>query len=226
MRVLGQTMSVPFLSCLLSKEDFGAHVPPGLPCLPRDNLEAALATLPRQEPNRPVFLGGVTELPQPELFFGTDRLAATPELLGGSCLIAPLADKYRPTRPLGILIMADTNPQRYAQDKGTDFLEHFCEVFAGDLQHIKMHEELTRQRESDALTGIPNRAFLTRHGPALLSLAERKGSPVAMLFCDRSTARPNAWPISANRPAATNTFPARQPRTMLWNRCSWTKISN
>ncbi|OLN29566.1 hypothetical protein DVDV_1078 [Desulfovibrio sp. DV] len=55
---------------------------------------------------------------------------------------------------------------------------------AGDLLHVKIHEELTRQRESDELTGIPNRAYLRRHGPPLLHLAERRGSPVAMLFCD------------------------------------------
>jgi len=181
---LGQALGVPFLACLLNEEDFGPHVPTGIPCPPRATLEAALAALPRQERQRTVFLGNVREVPQPDFFFGSALLAASPELLGGSCFIAPLVDKYRPARPIGALVMADSDPRRYVPDKGTDFLEHFCEIFSGDLQHVKTHEELTRQRELDELTGIPNRAFLSRHGPPLLSLAERKGSSVAMLFCD------------------------------------------
>lgn len=181
---LGQAMGVPFLSCLLSKEDFGSHVPPAIPCPSRAVLEQALAALPRLSAERQIFLGNVADVPEPEFFFGPEGLEARPELRDGSCFIAPLADKYRPERSIGVLIMADPNPKRYIPDKGTDFLEHFCEIFSGDLQHVKTHEELTRQRESDELTGVPNRAFLTRHGPPLLSLAERKGSSVAMLFCD------------------------------------------
>lgn len=181
---LGQAMNVPFLACLLNKEDFASRVPADIPCPPRAALEAALAALPCQTPDRTVFLGSVSDIPQPEFFFGPKKLTASPELRTGSCFIAPLEDKYRPDRTIGALIMADSDPRRYIPDKGSDFLEHFCEIFSGDLQHVSIHEELTRQRESDELTGVPNRAFLTRHGPPLLSLAERKGTPVALLFCD------------------------------------------
>lgn len=181
---LGQAMNVPFLACLLNKEDFGDRVPAEIPCPPRASLEAALAALPCLSPDRTVFLGSIADIPQPEFFFGAKALAASPALRGGSCFIAPMEDKYRPDRTIGALIMADSDPKRYIPDKGTDFLEHFCEIFSGDIQHVRIHEELTHQRESDELTGVPNRAFLTRHGPPLLSLAERKGSPVALLFCD------------------------------------------
>jgi diguanylate cyclase (GGDEF)-like protein len=181
---LGQTMGVAFLSCLLCREDFDGLTPAALPQRPRRDLEAALAALPHPEPIRPVFMGAVAALPQPDFFLDPALVPSSRNLAGGSCFIAPLADKYQPGRLIGALVMADPNPSRYAPEKGTDFLEHFCEILSGDLQHVKIHEQLLRERESDELTGIPNRAFLSRHGPPMLSLAERKGSPVAMLFCD------------------------------------------
>jgi two-component system, cell cycle response regulator len=181
---LGRTMGVDFLTCLLCQEDFEGLAPAALPFRPRLDLEAALAALPWREPDRTVFLGSVADLPRPDFFFAPKRLAADPNLAGGSCCIASLADKYQPARPIGVLVMADPNPTRYTPEKGSDFLEHFCEVLSGDLQHVKLHEQLLRERESDELTGIPNRAFLSRHGPPMLSLADRKGSPVALLFCD------------------------------------------
>lgn len=181
---LAQAMGVAALSCLLVREDFETYVPPGYPCPPQQALLAALAALPDQNPDRRGYVGPVAALPQPECFLCRSDLAASPQLLKGSCFIGALHDKYRPERIIGVLAMADPDPLRYTGQKGTDFLEHFCEVLAGDLLHVKMHEELTRQRDSDELTGIPNRAYLRRNGPALLSLAERKGCPAALLFCD------------------------------------------
>ena len=182
---LRQAMGVPILSCLLSREDFELYVPAGFPCPSARSLAAALKALPLpEESGRRVYVGGVAALARPEFFFDPAILAEQPRLLSGSCFIAPLAHKYRPKRRIGVLAIADPDPGRYTVDKGTDFLEHFCEVLAGDLLHVKIHEELTRKRESDELTGIPNRAYLHRHGPPLLSLAERRKSPVAMLFCD------------------------------------------
>ncbi|MFP5259643.1 MAG: diguanylate cyclase domain-containing protein [Acidobacteriota bacterium] len=181
---LARAMNVGSLTCLLSRESFAGFVPAGFPCPTHKSLSGALNALPRPDPGRRVYVGPVAGLPRPDFFFDPAVLARCPQLLAGSCFIAPLGDKYQPKRRIGALAMADADPDRYNLQKGTDFLEHFCEVLAGDLLHVKIHEELTRQRESDELTGIPNRAFLQRHGPALLSLAERRGSPVALLFCD------------------------------------------
>jgi len=181
---LRQAMGVPALSCLLSREDFEIYVPAGFPCPSARSLASALRALPLPEAGRRVYVGGVAALARPEFFFDPAVLAEQPGLLSGSCFVAPLAHKYRPKRRIGVLAIADQDPGRYTVDKGTDFLEHFCEVLAGDLLHVKIHEELTRKRESDELTGIPNRAYLHRHGPPLLSLAERRGSPVSMIFCD------------------------------------------
>ncbi|MHC1788927.1 GGDEF domain-containing protein [Solidesulfovibrio sp.] len=181
---LAKAMGVGTLTCLLSRELFASFVPPGFPCPTAKALTAALTALPRPDPTRRVYVGAVNALPRPDFFFDPAVLAQTPQLLAGSCFIAPLADKYQPKRRIGVLAMADVDPGRYSIQKGTDFLEHFCEVLAGDLLHVKIHEELTRQRESDELTGIPNRAYLRRHGPPLLCLAERRGSPVVLLFCD------------------------------------------
>ena len=181
---LSRAMGVTTLTCLLSRELFAAFVPAGFPCPTAKSLTAAINALPRADPARRVYVGPIAALPRPDFFFNPAVLAAQPQLREGSCFIAPLADKYQPKRRIGVLAMADTDAGRYCTEKGTDFLEHFCEVLAGDLLHVKIHEELTRQRESDELTGIPNRAYLRRHGPPLLHLAERRGSPVAMLFCD------------------------------------------
>lgn len=181
---LQQTMDVTALSCLLVREDFEAYVPPGYPCPEALELDEALAALPQRQDPRRIYVGAMAALPRPNFFFAPAALAQTPELLSGSCFLAPLSDKYRPERNIGVLALADPDPGRYTPQKGTDFLEHFCEVLAGDLLHVKIHEELARQRDSDELTGIPNRAYLRRNGPALLSLAARKGTPAALLFCD------------------------------------------
>lgn len=178
---LGQAMDVPYLSCLLCREDFGPNDGPDHLRPDRAALHAALTALPGREPSRPLYMGSLADLSDPTFFFGP---APRSDLAGGSCCISPLADKYRSNRDIGALILADPEPTRYSPDKGTDFLEHFCEIFAGDLQHVKIHEELTRQRESDELTGIPNRAYLARHGPPLLAMATRKKAPVTLLFCD------------------------------------------
>ncbi|KHK04481.1 GGDEF domain-containing protein [Desulfovibrio sp. TomC] len=181
---LSRAMGVTTLTCLLSRELFAAFVPPGFPCPAAKALTTAINALPRADPGRRVYVGPVAALPRPDFFFNPAVLTAQPQLREGSCFIAPLADKYQPKRRIGVLAMADSNAGRYCAEKGTDFLEHFCDVLAGDLLHVKIHEELTRQREADELTGIPNRAYLRRHGPAVLSLAERRGSSVALLFCD------------------------------------------
>ncbi|WP_246197997.1 GGDEF domain-containing protein [Solidesulfovibrio aerotolerans] len=181
---LTRAMHVHTLTCLLSRELFAGFLSPGFPCPSHKSLTTALNALLRPDASRRVYVGRISALPRPDFFFDPAVLAQCPELLAGSCFIAPLADKYQPKRRIGALAMADTDPDRYNMQKGTDFLEHFCEVLAGDLLHVKIHEELTRQRESDELTGIPNRAYLRRHGPALLALAERQGSPVSLLFCD------------------------------------------
>ncbi len=181
---LGQAMGVSALSCLLAEDDFAAFVPAGFPCPDRASLEAACQALPGCGPDRKIYVGRVDGLPRPDFFLGSETLARDPGLVRGSCFIAALHDKYRLDRRIGVLTLADNDPARYSSDKGTDFLEHFCEVLAGDLLNVKIHEELTRQREVDELTGVPNRIYLGRHGPPLLSLAERKGSPATMLFCD------------------------------------------
>jgi len=181
---LSRAMGVSALTCLLSREQFAAYVPPGFPCPTAKALGAAVGALPRGIDPRRVYVGPLAALPRPDFFFDPAILADQPKLRDGSCFIAPLADKYQPKRRIGVLAMADVDPSRYTPSKGTDFLEHFCEVLAGDLLHVKIHEELARQRESDELTGIPNRAYLRRHGPALLSLAARREAPVALLFCD------------------------------------------
>ena len=181
---LHQAMGVRSLSCLLAREDFETFVPPGYPCPSQQALGEALGSLPGQGTDAMPYVGAIDALPRPDFFFAPADLAACPQLRQGSCFIRALRDKYRPQRILGALALGDPDPERYTPEKGTDFLEHFCEVLAGDLLHVKIHEELARKRDADELTGIPNRAALRRNGPVLLRLAERSGAPAALLFCD------------------------------------------
>lgn len=181
---LTTAMGVPALCCLLAREEFDAFVPTGVVCPTARELAEALADLPRDPSGRRIYVGPVAAVRQPRFFLGDQAFESCPELQAGSCFIAPLRNKYSPDRCIGALTLADPDPARYTAEKSTDFLEHFCEVLSGDLLHVKMHEELARQRDSDELTGIPNRAALRRNAPALLHLAERKGTPAALLFCD------------------------------------------
>jgi two-component system, cell cycle response regulator len=102
----------------------------------------------------------------------------------GSVCIFFLADKYHPETVIGLLCLADRNPERFHADMATDFIEYFADSFAWTLVTLREHEKLIRENTLDQLTGCHNRTYLCKHAPRILDFAQRKDFPVALLFID------------------------------------------
>ncbi len=91
----------------------------------------------------------------PSRFLDGRILREQPRLLDGSLFLYPMVDKYDPCRVIGILGFASRNPERFGEDKDTDFLEHFCEIFTSVLVDI------TDRKRADDLREDMER--MTRH---------------------------------------------------------------
>jgi diguanylate cyclase (GGDEF)-like protein len=102
----------------------------------------------------------------------------------GSCFIFALGHKYQQGKVIGIVAAYDPDPERYAPDKATDFLGHFCDILGCTLITALEHAQLEELTVRDALTGVNNRAYLERHAPRILDFAARKNLPVHLLFID------------------------------------------
>lgn len=126
-----------------------------------------------------LYLGKVQDVEDPEFFLGQDGAP-----FGGSCFIFGLGHKYRHGQTIGIVAAHDPDPDRYAPDKATDFLGHFCDILACTLIILLEHAQLEELTVRDALTGTNNRAYLERHAPRILDFAQRKSLPVHLLFVD------------------------------------------
>ena len=126
-----------------------------------------------------LFLGEVGRVENPAFFLG---LESDPP--HGSCFIFGLGHKYQQGKTIGIVSAYDPDPERYAPDKATDFLGHFCDILACTLITALEHAQLEELTVRDALTGVNNRAYLERHAPRILDFAARKRLPVHLLFID------------------------------------------
>ncbi|GAB6110834.1 GGDEF domain-containing protein [Desulfomicrobium salsuginis] len=126
-----------------------------------------------------LFLGEVGRIENPGFFLGLEH--DPPQ---GSCFIFALGHKYQQGKTIGIVSAYDPDPERYAPDKATDFLGHFCDILACTLITALEHAQLEELTVRDALTGVNNRAYLERHAPRILDFAVRKGLPVHLLFID------------------------------------------
>lgn len=126
-----------------------------------------------------LFLGEVREIENPGFFLGLD---ADPP--SGSCFIFALGHKYLHSKIIGVMAAYDPDPKRYAPDKATDFLSHFCDILACTLITALEHAQLEELTVRDALTGVNNRTYLERHAQRILDFAMRKNLPVHLLFID------------------------------------------
>ncbi|WP_462325770.1 bifunctional diguanylate cyclase/phosphodiesterase [Desulfoplanes sp.] len=102
----------------------------------------------------------------------------------GSCLIYPFYERGGNESLAGLVCLHDKDPKRYSPHKATDYLEHFCYILGCTVSLIRVQKFLERERFTDPLTGIPNRAYLMAYGQRILDFAERKGFPVTLLFID------------------------------------------
>ncbi|MFW5791154.1 MAG: diguanylate cyclase domain-containing protein [Desulfohalobiaceae bacterium] len=168
---------------VLVEDAYAGFVPEEIPTRPLAQVERIRQVLGRKEGGKEAFLGPTSEAASPGGFL-EELLDFPMGPEGGTCFIKVLRDKYQPQTLIGFLFFLDTTSDRYTRDKATDFLEHFCDVLAWSVVTMRDHEKLDRDRVVDALTGMHNRAYLDRHAPRLLELADRKGFPVSCLFLD------------------------------------------
>ncbi|ACU88158.1 sensor domain-containing diguanylate cyclase [Desulfomicrobium baculatum] len=126
-----------------------------------------------------LFLGEVRHIEKPGFFLGLDE-----DPPSGSCFIFALGHKYVHSKIIGVVAAYDPNPRRYAPDKATDFLSHFCDILACTLITALEHAQLEELTVRDGLTGVNNRTYLERHAGRILDFAARKKLPVHLLFID------------------------------------------
>jgi len=126
-----------------------------------------------------LFLGEIRQIEKPGFFLGLDE-----DPPSGSCFIFALGHKYVHSKIIGVVAAYDPNPRRYAPDKATDFLSHFCDILACTLITALEHAQLEELTVRDGLTGVNNRTYLERHAGRILDFAARKKLPVHLLFID------------------------------------------
>ena len=171
--------SLHTLRLTLDRDIFEGRIPPGIGQAPslaiRDHVRQFSPA-----PHAPrLFLGEVGKVDNPAFFLGLDEDPAS-----GSCFIFALGHKYQQGKTIGIVAAYDPDPGRYAPDKATDFLGHFCDILACTLITALEHAQIEELTVRDALTGVNNRAYLERHAPRILDFAVRKKLPVHLLFID------------------------------------------
>ena len=171
--------SLHTLHLILDQEIFSGRIPKGVGRASARTIRERLKQF-SPAPHAPrLYLGDIEHIEDPGFFFGQDADPAT-----GSCFIFALGHKYQHGKIIGVVAAYDPDPTRYAPDKATDFLSHFCDILACTLIIALEHAQLEELTVRDALTGVNNRAYLERHAPRILDFATRKELPVHLLFID------------------------------------------
>jgi diguanylate cyclase (GGDEF)-like protein len=171
--------SLHTLHLILDREIFDGRTPADIQLAsPRVIRQRLLQFSPAPHAPR-MYLGETSGVEDPDFFLGLDHPPAE-----GSCFVFALGHKYLRGKTIGIMSGYDPDPERYAPDKATDFLSHFCDILACTLITLAEHSQLEELTVRDALTGVNNRAYLERHAPRILDFAARKNLPVHLLFID------------------------------------------
>ncbi len=85
---------------------------------------------------------------------------------------------------VGSLHFGVLGPQRYTDDKSTDFVMHLASVISVCLENAVSQERLNRQGLYDALTKVKNRRAFHLALDKEVSRATRSGDPLSLLFVD------------------------------------------
>lgn len=167
------------LHVVLDRELFEHRIPAGVGRAPAAVIRERLRQF-SPAPHAPrLFLGETRHIENPGFFLGLDK-----DPPSGSCFIFALGHKYVHSKIIGVVAAYDPDPGRYAPDKATDFLSHFCDILACTLITALEHAQLEELTVRDALTGVNNRTYLERHAGRILDFAARKKLPVHLLFID------------------------------------------
>lgn len=137
------------------------------------------------------YIGPASALEHPGQFFpaAVAQRGEGDPLFRGSCFLHCLRRGDGP-EALGFLSLLDADPERYSPDKATDFLEHFCTIFAATAFSLLDREQVSGRQYLDPLTGIRNRAYLERFGQQLLEQAGILDIPLCLLFVDLDRFKP------------------------------------
>lgn len=98
-----------------------------------------------------------------------------------SVAITPLT---RRSKYLGTLNLGSHQPDRFAENMATDFIEHLGSVISICLENNLKVEEIRRGSYIDALTGINNRRFLGQRIGEELTYCQRNAEPLSCQFFD------------------------------------------
>lgn len=98
-----------------------------------------------------------------------------------SVAITPLT---RRGKYLGTLNLGSYQPDRFADNMATDFIEHLSAVFSVCLENNLSVEEIRRISYIDVLTGVNNRRFLEQRIDEELSRCQRNAEPLSCQFFD------------------------------------------
>ncbi len=98
-----------------------------------------------------------------------------------SVAITPL---NRHGRYLGALNLGSYQPERFANNMATDFVEHLVSVVGVCLENNLNFETIRRTSFIDTLTGVNNRRFLDQRINEELDRCQRSTEPTSCLFLD------------------------------------------
>jgi diguanylate cyclase (GGDEF)-like protein len=98
-----------------------------------------------------------------------------------SIAITPL---IRRRKKMGTLNLGSFQPDRFADNMATDFIEHLSSVVSVCLENNLNVEEIRRVSYIDTLTGINNRRFLEQRISEELSGCQRNYEPLSCQFFD------------------------------------------
>lgn len=129
--------------------------------------------------------GDVSVLRRPALgkFIPERHRKVVPESLPQphSVAIVPL---IRHDRVIGYLTLGSEDPQRFAPNMATDFIEHMASIVSICLENVINIEKLKHLGLTDPLTGVHNRRFLDLRLQEELGRARRNGNALSCMFID------------------------------------------
>lgn len=98
-----------------------------------------------------------------------------------SIAIVPL---IRNRRLIGSLNLGSCDPQRFAPNLGTDFIEHMASIIAICLENVISNELLKYIGLTDSLTGVYNRRYVDRRLLEEVARARRAGYSFSAMYID------------------------------------------
>jgi len=156
---------------------------------PQQTLAELLPDVYRQHPD--LQLLGTTQ-PMEKLYgrrpavrlVSTSKNRSLPVFANKNVQSAALLPLVRHGVLVGSLHFGVQGPQRYTDDKSTDFVMHLAAVIAVCLENAVNQERLNRLGLYDALTKVKNRRAFHQALDKEVSRATRSGDPLSLIFVD------------------------------------------